>query len=189
MRCGDGPPAPIRRARAPFLYDGPIAAAIKGMKFAGWHALASNLAGAMVEVAGDLGADAVTWVPLSRRRRRRRGFDQAEELALAVARRMDLPVARLLVRSRHTPEQAMRGGRERRVAPRGAFMVIREVPPRVLLVDDVLTTGATAAACAASLVAAGAASVDLLTAARSLGTPVPDRCRAVVEPARRGRVP
>jgi ComF family protein len=168
----------IDEARAPFLYEGPISQAIRGMKFSGWHALGAHLAAAMAEVAGDLlPADVVAWVPLARRRLRRRGFDQAEVLASALANRLDLPSSGLLRRIRDTTAQARKGGSERRRALEGAFEA-GEVPPgTVLLVDDVLTTGATAAACARTLKRAGASQVSVLTAARSLGGPVPARCR------------
>ena len=183
--CGDCPPAPVDRARAPFLYDGPVAEAIKAMKFAGVHGLAPHLAAAMSELAADLQADAVSWVPLSRRRRTRRGFDQAELLARAVARRLDLPAVRLLARRRDARSQARRSGPDRRAALRGAFRAAgRGMPDRVLLVDDVLTTGSTAAECAAELKSAGAAHVILLTAGRSLGGPIPARAVAVGGEAR-----
>ncbi len=175
--CVDCPAMPVDVARAPFLYDGPVARAIRGMKFSGWHAIGPHLAGAMVAVAGDLlPAHMVTWVPLSRRRRARRGFDQAEVLARAVAFRMELPARRLLVRARDTRAQARMGGTERRRALDGAFVPADDLGGRVLLVDDVLTTGATAAACARTLKRAGATRVAVLTAARSLGGPVPARC-------------
>lgn len=163
--------------RAPFLYEGPIARAIRGMKFSGWHALASHLAAAMAEVTGGLPADVVTWVPLHRRRLRRRGFDQAEVLARALAARLDLPVDRLLVRRRPTPAQARRAGRDRRRALRGAFVHRGPATGSVLLVDDVLTTGSTAAACAEALRRAGAGGVSAVVAARALGGPVPARVR------------
>lgn len=167
----------IYAARAPFLYDGPLAKAIRGMKFSGWHALGRHLAGAMADVAGDLlPADVVTWVPLSRRRRSRRGFDQAEAIARPLAARIDLPLRRLLVRTRDTAAQARKGGAERRKALEGAFRTVGEVPRRVILVDDVLTTGATAAACATVLRKAGAGRVAILAAARSLGGPIPAKC-------------
>ena len=165
-------------ARAPFVYDGPVAAAIRGMKFSGWHALAGHLAGAMAEVA-ERPVDAVTWVPLSSRRRARRGFDQAEQLARAVAARLQRPAVRLLRRVRDTRAQARLAGRDRRSALAGAFTAVRAPPATVLLVDDVLTTGSTAGTCAEALVEAGAGRVDLLTAARSLGGPVPARCYGV----------
>ncbi|MGH2724471.1 MAG: double zinc ribbon domain-containing protein [Actinomycetota bacterium] len=174
--CADCPPRSIDAARAPFLYEGPVARAIRGMKFSGWHALRRHLAGAMAEVF-DLEADVVTWVPLSRRRRGRRGFDQSEVLARGVAPLLGLPAIRLLRRTRDTPAQARRSGRDRRSSLRGAFVAAGPSPPRVLLVDDVLTTGATASACAAVLRRAGARRVMVLVGARSIGGPVPARCR------------
>ncbi|MGH2711347.1 MAG: double zinc ribbon domain-containing protein [Actinomycetota bacterium] len=178
--CADCPPGVIDRARAPFLYDGPVADAIKAMKFAGAHALAPHLAAAIAELCRDPDSDAITWVPLSRRRRTRRGFDQAEVLARELGKRLDLPVARLLVRTRDAGSQARRSGADRRAALRGAFRGSRRSSPRrVLLVDDVLTTGSTAAECAAVLKEAGAERVTLMTAARSVGGPVPARTRSL----------
>ncbi|HYZ11576.1 MAG TPA: hypothetical protein VE962_06755, partial [Actinomycetota bacterium] len=178
--CADCPPRPIAAARAPFLYAGPVARGIRGMKFSGWRAVGAHLAGGMAEVAADLlPADVVTWVPLSRRRRARRGFDQAEVLARATAARLGIAVRPLLIRVRDTRAQARAGGPERRRALRDAFVPRRgpsDLPARVLLVDDVLTTGATAAACASALHRSGASHVSVLTAARSLGGPVPARC-------------
>ncbi|HZA61065.1 MAG TPA: double zinc ribbon domain-containing protein [Actinomycetota bacterium] len=173
--CPDCPPRAVAAARSPFLYDGPIADAIRALKFRGWGWLARSLAAAMAEV-GSGPADIVTWVPLSRRRRARRGFDQAELLARETARRLGLPCRRLLRRTRDTPAQTGQGGRERRASPRDAFRAVRPSPSSVLLVDDVMTTGATAAACADVLRRAGARTVRVLTAARSLGRGVPARC-------------
>ena len=176
--CPDCPPRMIDRSRAPFLYDGPIAEAIKAMKFGGAHALTAHFAAAIVEVCSGAEADVVTWVPLSRRRRSRRGFDQAELLARGVGARLDIPVEKLLIRTREVSSQARRSGVDRRAALRGAFRSSgRRAPRRVVLVDDVLTTGSTAAECAAALKQAGAELVDLATAARSLGGPVPERTR------------
>lgn len=187
--CADCPPRSISAARAPFLYQGPLARAIRGMKFSGWHAVGPHLAGAMAKAApGLLPADVVTWVPLSRRRRARRGFDQAEVLARAVARRLDLPVRALLVRTRDTRAQARATGPERRRALGDAFAARGRVAERVLLIDDVLTTGATTSSCALVLRRAGAPRVTVLTAARSLGGPVPARCLGVGSPGT-ARVP
>jgi competence protein ComFC len=177
--CTDCPPRAVDTARAPFLYDAPLARAVRGMKFSGWHALGPHLAEAMAEVAGDLRADVLTWVPLSRRRLRRRGFDQAEVLARPLASRLGSPVDRLLIRTRDTRAQARRTAADRRRALAGAFTAPDPVPGDVLLVDDVLTTGSTAAACAQALKEAGAGRVFLLTAARSVGGPVPARCRGL----------
>ena len=119
---------------------------------------------------------ALTWVPLGRRRKRERGYDQAEVLCRALHRQTGWPFQRLLRRVNETPPQAMRSARDRRLALRGAFRSVAEPPSRILLVDDVLTTGATAAECAAELLRAGAEEVGVLTAARSLGGPLPARC-------------
>lgn len=185
-RCRDCPPGPIDSVRAAFVYEGPVARAIKAMKFSGWHALAGHVGRAMAAASGRQ-ADVVTWVPLSRRRRSRRGFDQAELLARAVARATGIPAARLLRRVRDTRAQARLAAADRRSALRGAFAAARPAPPHVLLVDDVVTTGSTAAACAAVLRSAGAGRVDVLAAARSLGGPIPDRSRAPPEERMEGR--
>jgi predicted amidophosphoribosyltransferase len=159
---------PVTMARAPFLYAGPVRAAIHRLKFSGWRSVATALADAMVAV-GAPAADAITWVPLARRRLAERGYDQARALAVAVGARLDLPVVRLARRAVATAPQARRPGEERRMAMRGAFepLTRSNVPDRVLLVDDVLTTGATAAACAEALALSGVRQVALLTAARA----------------------
>jgi len=120
----------------------------------------------------------ITWVPLARRRRRARGFDQAELLANALAHRAGLPVRGLLERVRETDPQARRSAADRRKALAGAFRVVAPPPPRVVLVDDVLTTGATAGACATALRDAGTSTVGVVTAARALNGPLPGRCYA-----------
>ena len=166
-RCIDCPPDPVAGARAPFLYTGPARRAIHRLKFSGWRHVADALALAMVEV-GPAHADAVTWVPLGRRRLAERGYDQAHALARAVAVRLRLPLIRCTRRVIATGPQARRSGEERRAAMVGAFAPRREAPVgRILLVDDVLTTGATAASCARAVIEAGGREVVLLTAARA----------------------
>ena len=173
-RCPDCPPQPIALARSAFLFDGPVRAAVHRLKFSGWRAVAEALGEAMAiawtrgGVDPDLRVDVVTWVPLSRRRAAERGFDQARALAVVAAARLDLPVAPLLRREGDPGPQARRGREERRAVMAGRFRARSEPPPRVLLVDDVLTTGATAASCADALVRAGGGRVLLLTAARAL---------------------
>jgi predicted amidophosphoribosyltransferase len=182
-RCRDCPPRTVDRARAAFLYSGSIRRALQRLKFSGWRAVAEALGEAMAGV-NVFDADAVSWVPLSPGRRARRGYDQARALAAAVGRRLDLPVVPLLERVVETAPQARKGGLERRRALRGAFHPVRgtfhpsgsPAPARVLLVDDVLTTGATAAECARVLRAAGARGVGLLAAARAVLGPLPARC-------------
>jgi predicted amidophosphoribosyltransferase len=140
------------------------------LKFSGWRSVAAALADAMVAI-GPPAAEAVTWVPLARRRLAERGYDQARALAGAVGVRLGVPVLRLTRRSVATGPQARRPRDERRVAMRGAFEPARRrtatIPRRVILVDDVLTTGATAAACAEALASVGVQETIVLTAARA----------------------
>ncbi len=116
--------------------------------------------------ARDATADVVTWVPTTGARRRQRGFDQGRVLAAAVARRLGLPCRRLL-RCERGPAQTGRSRRERLDGPGYRVERGRAVPPRVLLVDDVVTTGATLAAAARGLRQAGARDVTALVAART----------------------
>jgi predicted amidophosphoribosyltransferase len=161
-------PAPVlARARSAFAYTGPIAAAIRRLKFGGWREVGPVL-GAAVAALDLPPVDVVTWVPLARRRLAARGYDQARVLAGAVARARGLEVRGLVRRCGDPGPQARRGAADRRRAMRGAFEPTAPAPRRVLLVDDVLTTGATAAACAEALRAAGAHAVVLGVVARSL---------------------
>lgn len=115
-------------------------------------------------------AEAVCWVPVPWRRRMRRGFDQAEQLARPVAAALGVPVLSALRRVTVT-EQAGRLRHERASGVRGAFAMERPFtllcppPSDILLVDDVVTTGATARACAEELLCGGAARVHLLCVA------------------------
>lgn len=176
VRCRGCPPGSIAIARAPFLFRGPARAAIHRLKFSGWRVVAEALGEAMLAVNA-FEADAVAFVPLSRARLAERGYDQARALADVVARRLVLPLRPMLARPGTTPPQARRTARERRLAMRGMFVADGRAPPsRVLLVDDVLTTGATAGACASALLEAGVREVGLLTAARAVSGPLPARC-------------
>lgn len=141
--------------------------AIHRLKFAGDRSVAAALGSAMAAVL-DREPDLITWVPLSRARAAERGYDQARALARSVSRSTGARSLGLLVRSRDLPPQALRGAAERRRALVDAFSASRLPPSRVLLVDDVMTTGATAAECARALKGAGAEHVDVLTAARAL---------------------
>jgi ComF family protein len=114
--------------------------------------------------------DLVAPVPLHWRRQWQRGFNQAGLLAREIARRWSVPVRNVARRTRATSPQAGLTNAKRRANVRGAFSVKRGVRldgKRVLLVDDVLTTGASASACARALKRAGARQVTLLVLARA----------------------
>jgi competence protein ComFC len=191
-RCPDCPPEPISWSRSAFLYDGPVRAGLMRMKFGGARSVVEAFAEPMSAALAASGAPpsgaVLTWVPLGRRRRRTRGFDQAERLAEALARVSRLPIRPLLERTRETPPQARRSGAERRAALQGAFRCRAEPPATVVLVDDVLTSGATTAECAGVLAAAGTREVGVVTAARSLGGSIPGRCYTAAPGPRPGSV-
>lgn len=151
--------------RACFVYDGAAKRLVASLKYAGHHALAAAMAGEMVARWRNFGlqADAVVPVPLHPRRQRQRGFNQAALLAATFGRSLAVEVIDgPLVRRRPTPPQARTGSaEERRANVYGAFACVDATLAgrRVLLVDDVTTTGATFGACAAALVEAGAEAV------------------------------
>lgn len=157
-------PMGLVTCRAVTAYDAAAREALVGLKNHGERARVTRWADALAALVPGVEGIVVTWAPTSDRRRRRRGFDQAELLARAVARRRDLPVAALL-RRRPGPAQAGRTGAERRTNP--AFVARRSCVRPVLLIDDVATTGATLTAAARALHAAGAPAVHGLVVARA----------------------
>jgi ComF family protein len=158
-------------ARAAALYEGGLRDALHAFKFGGRRALAGPLGDLAAEqCVGSLpdGIDALVPVPLARERERERGFNQAALLARRIGRRLAAPTrAGWLVRTRATRPQSDLSAAERRANVRGAFRACEVVAGRhVLLIDDILTTGATLDACARALRAAGARRVGVLTVAR-----------------------
>jgi ComF family protein len=156
---------------APVAYEGPARELVGGLKFRGAAGLTDQMAAAMLARAPpDLVDNTVLVpVPLHPARLRRRGFNQAERLAAAMAGRSRLTVARCLSRAGQSRAQVGRGRSSRRVAVRGSIRARSPVPARALLVDDVITTGATLAACAEALRGAGAREVAAIAYARTLG--------------------
>lgn len=125
--------------------------------------------------------DAIVAVPLHEHRLQQRGYNQALLLAEALAPHLHIKVQAGLVRTRATSQQARLNLRERAENMQGAFMwQAVSVPQRVLLIDDVLTTGATMNACAEALRQAGASYVGAAAIARSLPGYVPDRYNAPI---------
>jgi ComF family protein len=180
--CRAAPPA-YDRALAVWWYRPPIDAVLRAFKFGGLDFLGRGLADAALDagVAGWLPPlDLVVPMPLAWPRRLRRGFNQAERFARPLARRLGLPLSRAIAR-RGRPRAQSRLGRAARGANAAQSFHARAPAAlagrRVLLVDDVLTTGATARAAAASLIAGGAARVTVLVAAwtpfsAAVGAPV-----------------
>jgi ComF family protein len=157
----------IAAARAIGEYDGSLRAIVHALKYGKRRSIARRLGAAMRQHADDLfdGVDLAVPVPLHGRRRRARGFNQAEE----IARHLGVRWADALRRTRPTPSQTDLPAARRHANVRGAFALRRRQHVAglcVLLVDDVSTTGATLEACARVLRDAGAREVRALTAAR-----------------------
>jgi len=152
------------------FYEGPLRALIHLFKYSGMKPLARHLGDYLCRaVEADESFDLLVPVPLHWRKRWRRGFNQSELLARAVARRRGTPVLHALRRKKLTASQAGLASASRRRNVAGAFLLRSGADikgKRILLIDDVMTTGATANACAHALKRGGAKSVSLATLAR-----------------------
>jgi predicted amidophosphoribosyltransferase len=165
-RCAEcaGRRLSFARARAAAAYDGPARVLVAGWKERGQRSLARVFAGLVTEVVPRPPAQLLTFVPGDRDRSLWRGQNSAEALARLLGLEWDLPVARLLARTRHVePQRGLTRG-QRRHNVRDAFRAGR-APPHVALVDDVYTT---VAAAATELRRAGARAVYVVTFARAV---------------------
>jgi ComF family protein len=169
-RCADcrGRDLSFDRARASASYEGPAREVVKAFKIGRERRIAKAMARCMVPAAMSLGRiRCLTWVPSTRRSDAARGFTPAEEIARALAKSLAKPAWRLLSKTRETRDQSELSRAERRANLVNAFAARARVPERVLLVDDIMTTGATADACASALKLEGARRVVVVTFARA----------------------
>lgn len=163
-------------ARQAAEYGPVLRKAISRFKYSGCRGLAVPLAGLVSELLDPhaLEVDAVTWVPPSPERLRRTGIDHGGELARRVAEGLGRPAVGMTARIRPTLPQMKLDPAARRTNLAGAFRATLCPPARVLVVDDVFTTGSTASEVARALKSAGAARVVVLGAARSFTAAPPD---------------
>jgi ComF family protein len=168
-------PAPLLQLEWCAPFTGPVRDALHDLKYSGERRLAEPLGEAVARRWRRVGqgAEVVVPVPVHAERERHRGYDQATLIAAVVARRLGLPIALALERGRATIAQFELGRDERAANVAGAFLLRsdRAAAPSVigrwvLLVDDVVTTGATLAACATTLRHGGAAAVSAIAVAR-----------------------
>lgn len=164
----------VKAVCAPFRYAGDVSEALKRYKFKGMTAYASVFGRLVAQCVRDNLAgeyDIVSWVPLSSERLAERGYDQAMLIAMAAALELDDVAVETLRKTRNAAPQSLTGGRaERLVNISGAYEAIDPElvhGKRVLLIDDIITSGATVAECARTLRRAGAAGVVCASVAAS----------------------
>ncbi len=178
--CRHSPPDPLQGIRGALFYGDPVSFAIHALKYRGMPQLARPLAGYLIAYmqAHPLAFDLLVPVPLHAQRLAARGYNQSTLLAQGVGRRLRLPVADdVIMRSRHTPPQVHLNRRQRLQNMQGAFAPRQSgllQGQRVLLIDDVCTTGATLRHAAVALRAAGAGEIWALTVARAQPPPSPE---------------
>jgi competence protein ComFC len=181
-RCRECRPVPVAfdRACQAVVFGHVVRSAIHRLKYRGERSLAEALGALVVELvrgpcgaelglsAGARGPFVATWVPTTAGRLRDRGYDHGRLLAESVARALGWPAAPLLARVRDTPAQARLETQARRRNLEGALLAAAPMPPEVVVIDDVYTTGATASEAARALKAAGAQRVVVLGLARAI---------------------
>lgn len=155
--------------RSPLTYEGTAAELIKKLKFGNKKYIAAELAKMMTDTFIEEGmvADVVTFVPMTDKEIKERGYNQSRLLAEEIAKRLNLPISDKLLKIKETDRQKKLTAKERRDNLKGVFAVADKSDfyrKRILLIDDVITTGATVNECAAVLKKSGAVKVSSLTA-------------------------
>ena len=166
-------PLSVDGIRAPFLMEGAVREAVFSLKYRGVRAAAPELGRLLAQYLADhaVPGEVIVPVPLHRRRLRTRGYNQSALLARVLSKLTGVPQANnLLTRFKDAPPQVEAATRsQRRTNVDGSFHAAADIGGlKVLLIDDVVTTGSTMSACAAALKAAGAASVWGLALAREV---------------------
>ena len=164
--CTTWPPG-LTRVRSAVWLDDASRRAVHHLKYDGWWRVADAMALAMRGLEPLTGRLSLIPVPLGSRRFRKRGYNQSERIADALARGTGNPVREVLRRVRETPSQTALTPEQRAANVAGAFEATAPLSGHCVLVDDVFTTGATLLAAADALVAAGAEQVDAVTFARA----------------------
>ena len=170
----DSPECPVSRRKLPYLdswvavwyYEGHVRSSLLRYKFRGVRAYAGaygRLLAMKLQQEHPDGFDLIVWVPISKPRRFQRGFDQVESIARSVSLELQIPAVGLLKKIRHNrPQSGIAGDGQRRANVLGAYIITdstQVAQKRILLLDDIVTTGATAGECARMLLSAGAKEV------------------------------
>ncbi len=153
--------------RSPLIYDGKAREMIHALKFANKKYLVHTLGAMMVDtyIKHNMQGEIIVPVPMSESEKKKRGFNQAELLAYEIGARLNIPVLPALIKVKDTSAQKQLTGRERAENLKGVFEVVYpQVKDRkILLVDDIFTTGATANECTKALLKAKCKEVSVLT--------------------------
>lgn len=164
------------KARAPFVYEGAVRQIVHKLKYGNGKYIARPIAEFLADtyIEQNMFVDLITFVPMNKKARRERGYNQAEEIAKMLGVILNLPVIATLEKTKNIPHLAKMKRSERAIAVEDAYEYIDKInikDKNVLLVDDVFTTGATANACCGKLKRAKAQSVTVLTFATAKITP------------------
>lgn len=162
----------ISQCVSPLYYEGDVRESLHRYKFGGLSHYCTAYAPFMAKCIDEnqISCDIITWVPLSRKRLRQRGYDQARLLAAELSKKAGIECCRLLKKTRNNPAQSGTGGAEKRRANvSGVYTALspeKITGKSILIVDDIVTTGATLSECGRMLLSAGAKEVKAVTVAR-----------------------